>query len=253
MNRLEINSLRLDIGGRTLLKDLTVTMQRGENWAILGANGSGKTTLLHALAGLRADSRERVCLDGRPLGALPARERARAVSLLFQDYDPGLPATVMEAVLTGRHPHARAWVWRDDNDDRNLARATLSSVSLDGFENRWLPTLSGGERRRAEIAAVLVQQAEICLYDEPTLHLDLHHQVEMLAMLAARPNTLNVFVLHDLNLARRFCRHGLLLFGDGDHRLGPLDTILTPENLERAYRWPMRLVRDGAEVFYLPG
>lgn len=253
MNRLDIHGLNLRIGGRKLLKDLTVSMQRGENWAILGANGSGKTTLLHTLAGLRADDSHRISLDGRPLDTMPVRERARAISLLFQDYDPGLPATVMEAVLTGRYPHSSAWAWRNDDEDRSLARAALASVSLDGFEERWLPTLSGGERRRAEIAAMLVQQAKVCLYDEPTLHLDMHHQVEMLAMLAARADTLNVFVLHDLNLARRFCRHGLLLFGDGDCRQGTLDSILTPDNLERAYRWPMRVVRDGAEVFYLPG
>jgi iron complex transport system ATP-binding protein len=253
MSRLKIEGLRLHVGGRTPLRDLTLTMKQGENWAILGANGSGKTTLLHAIAGLRADGRDRIYLDDRLLAALPARERARAVSLLFQDYDPGLPATVMEVVLTGRHPYSSAWTWRDDDKERDLARAALASVGLDGFEDRWLPTLSGGERRRAEIAAVLVQEAGIRLYDEPTLHLDLHHQVEILAMLASRPDTLNVLVLHDLNLARRFCRHGLLLFGDGEYRHGTLDDILTAENLERAYRWPMRVVRDGAEVYYLPG
>jgi iron complex transport system ATP-binding protein len=159
----------------------------------------------------------------------------------------------MEAVLTGRHPYSSAWGWRNDDEDRGLARTALASVNLEGFEDRWLPTLSGGERRRVEIAAVLVQQAGICLYDEPTLHLDLHHQVEILARLAARTDMLNVFVLHDLNLARRFCRHGLLLFGDGGYRQGTLDSILTPDNLERAYRWPMRVVRDGDEVYFLPG
>jgi iron complex transport system ATP-binding protein len=253
MNSLEINSLNLNAGGRNLLQNLTLRMQRGENWAILGANGSGKTTLLHTLAGLRVDDHEQVRLENRPLASLPARQRARAVSLLFQDYDPGLPATVMEVVLTGRYPHTTGWAWSPDNDDRRLAHAALTSVGLNGFEERWLPTLSGGERRRVEIAAVLVQQADICLYDEPTLHLDLHHQVEILAMLASRPDTINVFVLHDLNLARRFCRYGLLLFGDGGHCLGTLDEILTAQNLERAYRWPMRLVRDGGEIYYLPG
>jgi iron complex transport system ATP-binding protein len=253
MMRLEIDNLSLHAGGRTLLRDLTLTMRRGENWAILGANGSGKTTLLHTLAGLRAEARERVRLDGRALGDLPARERARAVSLLFQDYDPGLPATVLEVVLTGRYPHSTGTGWRPGNDDRELARAALTAAGLGGFEERWLPTLSGGERRRAEIAAVLVQQAGLCLYDEPTLHLDLHHQVEMLARLASRPDTINVFVLHDLNLARRFCGHGLLLLGDGGHCQGTLDTILTAENLERAYRWPIRQVRDGGDTWYLPG
>jgi iron complex transport system ATP-binding protein len=159
----------------------------------------------------------------------------------------------MDVVLTGRYPHTTGWAWSPDFYDRRLAHAALTSVGLKGFEERWLPTLSGGERRRVEIATVLVQQAGICLYDEPTLHLDLHHQVEILAMLASRPDSINVFVLHDLNLARRFCRHGLLLFGDGDHCQGTLDEILTAQNLERAYRWPMRLVRNGDETYYLPG
>lgn len=227
-------------------------MQRGENWAILGPNGSGKSTLLRALAGLGDAECGNILLDDRPLTRFERRERARTVSLLFQDLDPGLPMTVLDAVLSGRHPHTAGW-HADRHGDRQIAQAALDAVSMAEFADRRMATLSGGERRRVEIAAVLAQNTPVCLYDEPTLHLDLHHQIGLLALLAERAQTLNLFVLHDLNLAKRFCRRGILLFGDGQHRLGPLADILTLENLHRAYRCPIRIVRDGGNEYYFPG
>ncbi len=250
----ELRDLTLDVAGRRLCAGLSARLNAGENWVILGANGSGKTTLLHTLAGLRAPDGGDVLLDGQPLRAYSHRARARRLGVLLQDYETSLPATVIEMALTGRHPHLGRWQWEDEAG-RTLAEKALATMGLAGFEERLLPTLSGGERRRAEIAALLVQDAPLCLLDEPTNHLDLQHQVDVLECLAARarkPGHLNIMVLHDINLALRFGTHAILLFGDGTAIQGAIVDIVTREHLEQLYRCRLREVRDGARLYYLP-
>jgi len=251
---LEARDLSLTVAQRTLCARLNVRFEAGQNWVILGANGSGKTTLLHALAGLRAPDRGQVSLDGTDIRALPHRQRARRVGLLFQDFESAFPATVLETVLSGRYPHLERWQW-ESTEDYRLAEAVLAQVELAGFSDRPLATLSGGERRRVEIAALLAQEAPIQLLDEPTNHLDLHHQVRVLQQLAAhaqRPGCLNVFVLHDVNLALRFGTHAILLFDDGEHRHGPVAEILQRPNLERLYHCSLREIRADGAHWYLP-
>jgi iron complex transport system ATP-binding protein len=251
---LELRDLTLRVAGRTLCAGLSARLGTGENWVILGANGSGKTTLLHALAGLRAPDSGSVLLDERPLQGVSHRARARRLGVLLQDYEASLPATVLEMVLTGRHPHLGRWQW-DDEAGRELAVKALATMGLAGFAERLLSTLSGGERRRAEIAALLVQDAPICLLDEPTNHLDLQHQMDVLRLLAARtrePERLNVMVLHDINLALRFGTHAILLFGDGTVCQGPVADTVTRGRLEQLYRCHLREVRDGERPYYLP-
>lgn len=254
MNRLEARALTLAIGGRTLCRDLSVAFRAGENWAILGANGSGKSTLLRALAGLRAPHAGSVRLDGVDLRAWPARERAKRMALLFQDYPAAFPATVMETVLTGRHPHLGRWAVESE-DDRRRASEALDEMKLGAFGPRLLSTLSGGERRRVEIAALLAQDAPICLWDEPTNHLDVRHRGEVLRRLAGRveqPGHLNLFVLHDVNAAWRLCSHALLFLPFGQTAAGPSAELLTPERLEQAYGCTFREVTDGTERYYVP-
>lgn len=247
---LETHALTLEIAGRCLVRDLTLSLREGETWAMLGANGSGKTTLLHTLAGLRRPSAGQVRLGGTNVRAHPARARARAISVLFQDSEGVFPSTALDTVLTGRHPHHGRFEMPNAADVRR-AETALREVGLEGFGPRWVTTLSGGERRRVELAAVLVQETPILLLDEPTNHLDLHQQILLLPRLAAR-GRLNVFALHDVNLASRFCSHALLLFGDGASMHGPSAQVLTRANLQRLYDCTMREIGDGANRYFFP-
>lgn len=252
---LQTHTLEIEVPGRTLCTGLNLQIDPGQNWAILGANGSGKTTLLHTLAGLRPPASGTVTLDGRGITSYPHRERAKYLGLLLQDYGSAFPASVMETVLSGRHPYLSRWQWQDDIDDLRLAEAALSAVGLDGFADRALATLSGGERRRAEIATILAQDPPICLLDEPTNHLDLRHQIEILEHLTHRRRRVagfNVLVLHDVNLAVRFCSHALLLFGGGECLYGKITDVLDAENLERLYGCPIRRVEAQDMSFYTP-
>ena len=254
MTRLEACGIRLEIGGKPLCTGLDLALNAGETWAILGANGSGKTTLLHTLSGLRMPSEGRIYLDGSDIRLLQPRAVALRRGVLLQESEPGLAADVMQTVLTGRHPHLTPWGW-EGSEDYRMASAALAAMDLEEFAGRALPTLSGGERRRVEIAALIAQDAPICLLDEPTNHLDLHYQIKVLALVAARsklPGHLNVMVLHDINLALRFCTHGLLLLANGDHRHGRLDAILDAQVLEMIYHCPFREMGTAGDRIFLP-
>ena len=254
MTTLITDRLTLTIANRTLCRGLNAEFNPGENWVILGANGSGKTTLLHTLAGLREPDQGLAVLDGVPVGQIPHRQRARRLGVLFQDFNSEFPATVLETVLTGRHPRLERWQW-ESTEDFLAAEAALAAVGLTGFAHRSLATLSGGERRRVDIAALLAQDAPICFMDEPTNHLDLRHQIQILELLSARsdrPEHFNVFVLHDINLAVRFGSHGIMLFDDGQYLCGPLPTVIERTNLERLYHCRLREVRGDGTPWYLP-
>jgi len=254
MPRLETRDLTLRIGNRLLLRDLSVAFESGQNWAILGANGSGKTTLLHTLAGLRRADGGNVLLDGQAMLHIPRRVRAQKLGILFQDTPNAFPASVFETVLSGRHPHLG--FWRSETAaDHEMAYAALAAVGLADFAGRSVATLSGGERRRVEVATLLAQDAPLCLLDEPVNHLDPRHQIALLRLIGERTQRtghLNLMVLHDVNLALRFCSHGLLLLADGGTRHGRLADILDVSILEMVYSCVMREVHSDAGQLFFP-
>ena len=253
--RLETFELTLRAGGKRLVEELTIGFEPGQNWAVLGANGSGKTTLLHALAGLRAAQSGDVRLDGVNIRELPARRRAQQVGILFQESPMPFPATTFETVLGGRHPHLGFWQ-QEGPADLEAATVALAAVGLADLAGRPVTTLSGGERRRLELASLLTQDPALCLLDEPVNHLDPRYQMLLLRLVCARaqrPGHLNIFVLHDVNLALRFCSHALMLCGDGRTRHGPLDAVVDAGVLESVYGCPMREVRIDTGRLFLPG
>lgn len=250
---LEICSLSVSIGGKQVCRDLNLALQPGERWGLLGLNGVGKTSLLHTLGGVRAFDAGEILVDGQALSAIPRRQLAQRLGMMLQDSDEAFPSSVMEAAFIGRHPHLNAWEWEGARDEA-IARAALAAVGLAGFEARSTATLSGGERRRLALAALLVQDPQLMLLDEPVNHLDVHHQIgalDLLAKLAREQSKTLLMVLHDVNLAVRYCDKVLLLFGDGETLQGEAGELLTEANLQRLYQHPMRRVQtDGGAFFY---
>lgn len=250
---LSCQSLDITVAGRPLCRGLNATFRPGEVWGVLGPNGAGKSTLLHTLAGLRAPDGGTVHLAGQPLSAMHARERARVIGALLQDHDAALPVRVIDTVLSGRHPHLPRFAW-EGPEDRRIASEALAITDMTGTEMRLLSTLSGGERRRVEIAALIAQQTRICLLDEPTAHLDLPHQLRLLAWFRDRDpaHHLTLMVLHDPNLVARFCTHTLLLFGNGDARHGTVAEILSTDTLATLFGCAFRRLPDGEKACFLP-
>ncbi|MBR8400594.1 ABC transporter ATP-binding protein [Burkholderia cenocepacia] len=246
--------LTLKAGARTLLDRFTQAFRPGEIWCVAGPNGAGKTTLLATLAGLQPPAGGHVEIDGRPLAAWRPEPLARRRALMPQQLHDAFSATVFDTVLLNRFPYLGGWGWERDND-RTAARAALATFDLSPLASRDVMSLSGGERQRVALAATLCQDAPLMLLDEPLAHLDLHHQIDCLtalaAWLAAAPRTI-LFSCHDLNLARRFATHALLLDGRGHAWAGLVHDVLTPERASDAFGYPLVLIRENGRDALLP-
>ena len=251
---LDCNRVTLAAGPKQLVRSLEWTVGAGEQWGILGPNGCGKTTLLHSLSGLHEVREGEILLRGQPLGALSRREIARLTGLLFQENHYPFPLSVEELVLAGRFP------WQSvlavvSAEERRLAREALATMQLEGFQQRRIDSLSGGERRRVALAALLCQQAAINLLDEPENHLDPGIRLTLLRrFLEQQPAArATVMVMHDPALAVRLCSHLLLLFSDGSWLAGRTEEIATGGNLSRLYGAPFEATRAGEVLLVYPG
>jgi iron complex transport system ATP-binding protein len=243
---IDARGVSVSAGERRLVTDLTVSFAPGEFVAVLGRNGCGKSLTLHTLAGLRPPLAGSVALAGRPLTELSRRHIAQRMGLLTQDLEDGFVTTVMESLLIGRHPHL-SLLEREGPEDRRLALTALTKVGLLGFQERDLATLSGGEQRRCAMAALLTQDPQVFLLDEPSNHLDPQQQLAVLALFkeeANRGRTV-IAILHDPTLAARFADSALLLYGDGTWVAGPAAQVLNAPALSQLYQTPLTEVAVG--------
>ena len=156
MTSLKADKLTVKIGTVTACQGLSVTFRSGQVWSVLGRNGIGKSTLLRTLAGLRRPETGTLLWDTMSLDVISRRKRAQTIGILFQDQDPTFPATVLETALPGRHPWLSLFEGERETDIE-MALQTLKQLDLDGMEQRELWSLSGGERRRVDLAALVLQ------------------------------------------------------------------------------------------------
>lgn len=233
---LECRNIDVCVQSRYLVRGLNLKVGGGSMLAVLGPNGSGKSLSLHTLAGLRSPRAGELLILGQRMTDWPRRALARELALLPQNVEDPFPASVIETVLLGRHPHIARWQWESPSD-LAIASDALAAVGLAGYEDRDVLTLSGGERRRAALAAVLAQTPRIFLLDEPTNQLDPNHQLEALQLLRERADAgaAVVVTLHDPNLAERFADHALLIGRDGGWQCGRVGDILSPQHLSTLY------------------
>ena len=250
----QCRGLRVEIADLLVTRELGITIEAGQCWCILGRNGVGKTTLLHTLAGLHGARAGRLELNGIALADYKRRKLAQQLGILFQNQEDAFPATVLETVLQGRHPHLHTWQW-ESAQDHEFAMRALGLFGLEALVQRNVQTLSGGERQRAALATLLAQDTQLLLLDEPTNHLDLHQRLESLEKLVGyckENNKAVVMVLHDINLAARFADHVLLLMGHGEFRHGKQSDILETGILEQLYGHPLVNVETPAGPAWLP-
>lgn len=254
MSQLKTRRLTIKAGGRVLCQPLDLTLADGDCIALLGPNGSGKTSLLHTLIGLHPAASGSISLNEQPLTAMTRAAIARYAGLLFQHTHAVFPQTVWEYCLAGRFPHQGAFSFEQETD-RQMTEHALQVMTMDALKHRCVQQLSGGEKRRADIAMLLTQSPDIYLLDEPANHLDLRHQFHVMRhfqSLAASGQHAVVMSLHDINHAQRFCNRALLLFADGEIQLGPISDILTSENLTRLYDYPVKGMTCADGIVWLP-
>ncbi|NKB34204.1 MAG: ATP-binding cassette domain-containing protein [Pseudomonadales bacterium] len=254
MSRLEIQSLTLSIAEKLLCKDLSFTIEANECWGLLGKNGAGKTSLIHCIAGLREFDTGEIKLNDRNVAEYSRAELAREIGILFQDGLETLPATVLETVMLGRHPHVQS-LFKDSNDDFEITHNALRDFSLTELCHRHLDSLSGGEKQRVAIAMLSAQSPNIFLLDEPSNHLDIAFQVNVLKVLNSTLNKRNASMLmatHDINLASRFCDKFILLFEHGEFLCGDKKEVLNQSNLSRAYDCDIQAIETDKQTLFFP-
>lgn len=214
--KLEVEDLRVRYGARTVVDGVDLRVDGGELVAVCGPNGAGKSTLLRCVAGVLRPQAGSVRLDGRDVFALPVRERARLVGYLPQEPSTPEGLRCAEVVLLGRYASRSGWAAGWTARDHEAALEALRATGTEHLADRPLQQTSGGERQRVLLARVLAQGARVLALDEPTSHLDLGHQVQVLGLLRrlAGEGYTVLAATHDLNLAALFF-HRLVLLDRG--------------------------------------
>jgi len=223
--------------GRIIVRDLTFAVKGGEILGVVGPNGVGKSTMIRGASGVLAPYSGRVFVGGQDLETLPPRKRAQIVAVVPQAVQ--LPETflALDVVLMGRTAHL-GWLGQESESDRRIAQAAMRQTGTLTFAERQVGELSGGEQQRVLIARALAQEPGVLLLDEPTAHLDLKHQDEVLRLVRAlvEENDLAVILtLHDLNLVARFTDRVALLSDGMIRKIGSAREVLVPRELAAAY------------------
>ncbi len=230
---LELQDVSVDIAGRRIVAGVGFTVPDGSFAGLLGPNGSGKSTILKAIYRVHRPAAGRVLLDGADLLSLRPRDAARRIAVVAQEFTLEFDFTVLEMVMIGRTPHKRAF-GRDDDTDQAIVHQAIQQVGCEDLAHRGFNTLSGGEKQRVLIAQAIAQGADHLILDEPTSHLDIRYQVEILELVSALGITV-LAAIHDLSLAALFC-DTVHLIADG--RLiagGPPESVITADTVRHAY------------------
>ncbi|AUH66492.1 ABC transporter ATP-binding protein [Paracoccus zhejiangensis] len=251
MTLFSLRNLAVDVPGRRLLDEITLDLPAGQAVALIGHNGSGKSTLLKVLARQIAGTGS-VSFEGRALSDWPARDYARRLAFLPQTTPPAEGMLVRELVALGRYPWHGALGRFGPGDHAAVAEA-MAECGVTPFADRLVDTLSGGERQRVWLAMMVAQQAGTLLLDEPISALDIAHQVEVLSLVQRMCRELGrsaVIVLHEVNMAARFCDHVVALKGGRLVLQGTPADLMTPPMLQKIYGLPMQVLSkpDGAPI-----
>ncbi|MCX6346065.1 MAG: heme ABC transporter ATP-binding protein [Armatimonadetes bacterium] len=240
--KIKADNITAGYDGERILNGVSLELAASDFVGIIGPNGSGKTTLLRAMSRSLAPECGEVRLDGKNIYSIPAREFARQVAVVPQDTIVTFDFTVLEIALMGRSPRLGRFAVEGAKDTQ-IAMDALARTGTLHLKDRPIMTLSGGERQRVMMARALAQEPDVLLLDEPTSHLDISFQYEIMDLVKSlnRERGLTVLaVLHDLNLASQYCDRLILIGGGEVQASGSPEDVITSENIRRVY---------GAEVW----
>ena len=227
---IKLENITLSYGSRTVLRDVSIHLGKGELCALVGCNGAGKSTLLRALT-----SRKDIIIGGTPFGNLAPEKVAQSIAIVTTERIRIENMPVEDLVAMGRSPYTN-WVGHLQDIDREIVASAIEAVGLSTFSKRDISTLSDGELQRAMIARAIAQQTPIILLDEPTAFLDIPTRFEvcrLLAELAHKEGKTILFSTHDLDSALPVCDSFLIIEGDS---LRKLPTAEAKPEMERIFR-----------------
>lgn len=245
--RLNISDLSFSFGACRVLKDITFEVREGEFLGLMGPNGSGKTTLLRCLTRYLPSEAGAILVDMRPLHTMTDKQVAATFAVVPQSSQTDFPFIVRDIVTMGRIPHVHSRLGGTRKEDAEIVERAMGSTGCTHLADRPFSELSGGERQRAVIARALAQEPKTLLLDEPTVYLDISGQLEMMDLVKRlnRERGLTIIaVLHDINLASRYCDRIALLNQGRLESIGPPSEVLTPETILGVYGVDVAVRRD---------
>ena len=244
---LRIENIECRYGSTRILENISFGASGGDFIGLIGPNGSGKTTLLRSISRILKPHIGTVLLDGRDVYSLKSKEVAKKVAVVPQDTATStFLFTALEIVLMGRTPHL-GWLEQEGKKDYTIAENAMNTTNTWHLADRPFTELSGGEKQLVIIAQALAQEPKVLLLDEPTSHLDINYQVEILNLikkLSEKEKLTIVAVFHDLNLAAQYCDYLILLNRGEIESIGTPKAVLTPENIKRVYRTEVLVKRN---------
>jgi len=235
-----------------VLEGVTFEVKEREVFGIIGPNGSGKTTLLKCIDMVLKPKIGAILVDGEDVSYFDRREIAKKIGLVPQRESAVYPFTTLDVVLMGRTPHMERFAGESPKDLEAVGNA-LKITEIEHLAERSVDELSGGEMQRVVIARALAQEPEVLLLDEPTLHLDVNHQLELLDLIKKLTNErrlVTVLVSHDLNLASRYCDKLVLLNSGKIYSVGTTSEVLTPKNIEHVFNVNVEVNYNPSAKYY---
>lgn len=242
---IELKNLSIGYGNKSVLQDVNAKINKGEIVGIIGCNGAGKSALLKTIRGLLPKQSGEILYFGRKLESFSEKELAREVAYLQQNVEVGFGYTGKDIVLAGRYPYMKWWKGESISDEE-LALKCMEYTGTKELAERPVNEVSGGQKQRILLAKVLAQQTPILFLDEPTTGLDMVYQEEIFRFsqaLAEMGKTI-LMVVHELNLAAKYCSR-IILLGEGTVIAdGRPDNVFTEKILSKAYNAPVRVIRS---------
>lgn len=240
-----IENATFDIPTKRLLQPITLTFEQGKVYGLIGHNGSGKSTLIKLLAKQIPYSSGKISFNHKELNQWSNRELAKQVAYLPQHLPQATNLTARELIAMGRY----AWnglFGRNKKADNEAINRALMLTHTEKFADQFVDVLSGGERSRIWLAMLLAQQSQFLLLDEPLAALDIAHQVEVMQLVQKLAYELNlgiIIVIHDINLASRYCDHLVALHSGRLLAQGNADEIINREKLKEIYNIELNIIR----------
>lgn len=257
MSLLRADNISLSFGDNQVLQNVSLSVKRGEVIGLIGPNGAGKTSLLRILANLQAPDHGQVDLHGKSLSDTAIKQLAQQIGYLAQGAPAHWPLLAEKVVELGRLPYQSLnqslWQGLSTNDQKIIDQA-IAQTEIDHLRKRPITTLSGGERMRVLLARLFASEPTLILADEPVAALDPYHQLHIMELLRehAASNGAVIVVLHDLNLAARFCDRLILLNKGGVAADGNPAQVLNNQNLREVYGITAKYLNDGTQFAVIP-
>ena len=234
---LSVDGVECRYGSVKILENVNFTVNEGDFVGIVGPNGSGKTTLLKSISRTLKPLTGTILLDKTDIYSIKSVDLAKQMAIVPQESNIGFSFTALDIVLMGRNPHMKRFQMESESD-LNIVRKAMHRTNTWHLADRPINELSGGEKQRVIIARALAQEPKVLLLDEPLTHLDMINQLEIMDLvkeLCTAERLIVLTVIHDLNLAARYCSSILLLKGAKIFAAGPVENVLTSENIKAVF------------------